>query len=60
MLRLQKFLGQFSPSYRVTVGIDFAVKCMNWDDDTRINLQLWDIAGNEKFRNSTQVYYRYA
>ena len=54
------FTGTFSPSYRITIGADCAIKQIEWDDDTRINLQLWDIAGHERFGNLTRVYYRYA
>ena len=27
------------------IGVDFALKVLNWDTDTLIRLQLWDIAG---------------
>ena len=27
------------------IGVDFALKVINWDPDTLIRLQLWDIAG---------------
>ena len=27
------------------IGVDFALKVINWDADTLIRLQLWDIAG---------------
>lgn len=36
----------FSPNYRATIGVDFALKVLNWDQNTIIRLQLWDIAGN--------------
>ncbi|RZC41310.1 ras-related protein Rab-32 [Asbolus verrucosus] len=52
--------GTFSPSYKITIGADFAIKILNWDDNTRINVQLWDIAGHERFGYLTGVYYRYA
>ncbi len=29
------------------IGVDFALKVINWDSDTLIRLQLWDIAGND-------------
>lgn len=29
----------------VQIGVDFALKVINWDADTLIRLQLWDIAG---------------
>jgi hypothetical protein len=31
------------------IGVDFALKVLNWNDDTLIRLQLWDIAGNVWF-----------
>lgn len=34
----------FSANYRATIGVDFALKVLNLDQDT-IRLQLWDIAG---------------
>ena len=33
----------------VQIGVDFALKVLNWDADTLIRLQLWDIAGNTSF-----------
>lgn len=39
----------FTQHYRATIGVDFALKVLNWDDNTLVRLQLWDIAG--KFRN---------
>ena len=31
--------------YRATIGVDFALKVINHDQNTIIRLQLWDIAG---------------
>ncbi|RWS10918.1 hypothetical protein B4U79_06894, partial [Dinothrombium tinctorium] len=50
----------FSTQYRATIGVDFALKVINWDDSTLIRLQLWDIAGQERFGNMTRVYYKEA
>lgn len=35
----------FSPNYRATIGVDFALKVLNLEQET-VRLQLWDIAGN--------------
>ncbi|XP_026562557.1 ras-related protein Rab-38 [Pseudonaja textilis] len=50
----------FSPNYRATIGVDFALKVLSWDSETVVRLQLWDIAGQERFGNMTRVYYREA
>lgn len=50
----------YSQNYRATIGVDFALKVLNWDASTIIRLQLWDIAGQERFGNMTRVYYKEA
>ncbi|KAM7447278.1 rab32 [Porites harrisoni] len=52
--------GYFSPNYKLTIGVDFALKVIYWDEETKINLQLWDVAGHERFGHMTRVYYKYA
>lgn len=52
--------GKFSSNYKITIGADFAIKTLDWDRHTKINLQLWDIAGNERHGYMTRVYYKYA
>lgn len=54
------FAGSFSTTYKITIGADFAIKSIDWNENTRINLQIWDIAGYERFGCLTSVYYRYA
>nr|XP_058954151.1 ras-related protein Rab-7L1-like [Pocillopora verrucosa] len=44
--------------YKPTVGVDFALKVIKYSDDTTIRLQLWDIAGQERFSTMTRVYYK--
>ncbi|KAL6118247.1 uncharacterized protein ACO6RY_03082 [Pungitius sinensis] len=50
----------FSQHYRATIGVDFALKMLDWDQKTVVRLQLWDIAGQERYGNMTRVYYREA
>lgn len=45
----------FSPNYRATIGVDFALKVLNWDQET-VRLQLWDIAGTEQLLRTTRTY----
>ncbi|XP_032664157.1 ras-related protein Rab-32-like [Odontomachus brunneus] len=52
--------GKFSSNYKITIGADFAIKSFDWDPHTKVNLQLWDIAGHERFGYMTRVYYKYA
>ncbi|XP_026116698.1 ras-related protein Rab-38-like [Carassius auratus] len=49
----------YSSNYRATIGVDFALKVLNWDSET-VRLQLWDIADQERFGNMTRVYYQEA
>jgi small GTP-binding protein len=50
----------FSEFYRLTIGVDFANKIVQWNSTTSADVQLWDIAGQERFGNMTSVYYREA
>ncbi|KAK8785155.1 hypothetical protein V5799_008480 [Amblyomma americanum] len=53
-------VGVFNPGYMITIGVDFALKHLVWDSNKHITLQLWDIAGHERFGYMTRVYYKYA
>jgi small GTP-binding protein len=50
----------YSEFYRLTIGVDFANKIIQLNETTSADVQLWDIAGQERFGNMTSVYYREA
>lgn len=55
---VQKYLtGLFTPDTRLTVGVDFHVKKMNVDS-INITLQIWDFAGEDRFRFLLPSYLR--
>ena len=49
----------FTTSHISTIGIDFIIKLVNIKDKT-IKLQIWDTAGQDRFRTITQSYYKNA
>ena len=42
---LQYVNKRFDKEYKSTIGVDFALKTIEWDARTLVRLQLWDIAG---------------
>lgn len=48
----------YRKDYKMTIGVDFALKVIKWSDSQNIKLQLWDIAGQERFTSMTRVYYK--
>ncbi|KAI1287558.1 Ras-related protein Rab-39B [Halotydeus destructor] len=50
--------GQFTETCDPTVGVDFFARTIEIKNGIRIKLQLWDTAGQEKFRSITRSYYR--
>eukprot|EP01095_Lingulamoeba_sp_RSL-Kostka_P001541 TRINITY_DN1217_c2_g1_i3.p1 TRINITY_DN1217_c2_g1~~TRINITY_DN1217_c2_g1_i3.p1 ORF type:complete len:235 (-),score=75.94 TRINITY_DN1217_c2_g1_i3:391-1050(-) len=49
---------QHFSSYKSTIGLDFSMKTIQWDESSEVLLQLWDIAGQERFGNMTRAYYK--
>jgi small GTP-binding protein len=47
----------FQPTCKNTMGVDFSLKVLSPSD---ITLQIWDIAGQERFGQMTRVYYQAA
>lgn len=55
---LSRFIdNQYIDKYVFTVGVDFKIKNMTIDNKT-CKIQLWDTAGQDKFRTITSSYYR--
>ncbi|KAM6924369.1 ras-related protein Rab-7L1-like [Xenentodon cancila] len=50
--------GKFSGSYKMSVGVDFSVKVLHWSNEEKVRLQLWDIAGQERFISMSRIYYK--
>ncbi|KAK8814170.1 hypothetical protein WA158_008032 [Blastocystis sp. Blastoise] len=47
----------FSENYHITTTVDFGLKILAIGDVT-YRLQLWDIAGQDRYQNISRVYYR--
>lgn len=49
---------QFEPSFTSTLGIDFKIRTVALANGRRVRLQIWDTAGQDRFRSITSAYYR--
>jgi len=50
--------GTFHKNYKGTIGVDFALKIIKSPTGGTVKLQLWDVAGQERYTSMTRVYYR--
>merc|ERR1711912_100142 len=48
---------RFQPVHDLTIGVEFGARMITIDKK-QIKLQIWDTAGQEKFRSITRSYYR--
>mmetsp|Transcript_22028 Transcript_22028/g.32748 ORF Transcript_22028/g.32748 Transcript_22028/m.32748 type:complete len:207 (+) Transcript_22028:887-1507(+) len=48
---------RFQPVHDLTIGVEFGSRTISIDEN-QIKLQIWDTAGQEKFRSITRSYYR--
>jgi len=57
---IQKYVYKtFAEHHHATLGVDFALKRVRVED-TLLNVQLWDIAGQERFIGLAPTYYKHA
>ena len=49
---------KFDPDSRPTIGCDFSTKMKSTADGKPLRLQLWDIAGQERFNAVSKMYIR--
>ena len=47
----------FNPEFQSTIGVDFKI-CTLAIDGRQVKMQLWDTAGQDRFRNIVASYYR--
>ena len=56
---VKKFVsGQFSKDYRSSIGTNIFTKIIDLNVEKAIAIQLWDIAGQERWTKMRHVYYR--
>lgn len=49
----------FDENHQATLGVDFSLKRVRVED-TQLNVQMWDIAGQERFIGLAPTYYKHA
>lgn len=49
--------GFFNPEFQTTIGVDFKISTLELEGKV-VKLQLWDTAGQDRFRNIVASYYR--
>jgi small GTP-binding protein len=55
---VKKFVsGQFAKDYRSSIGTNIFIKKFNFKNIGKVSIQLWDIAGQERWINMRRPYY---
>lgn len=56
---LRQFVEEkFDEKYECTISADFCVKTMLIDDNTWVEMNIWDTCGQEKYRTITRQYFK--
>ena len=54
----ERYCGEYySDATSSTIGVDYNIKILDFNNN-KIKLQIWDTAGQEKYRTITTTYYR--
>eukprot|EP00731_Ephydatia_muelleri_P011018 Em0005g1604a len=40
------------------IGVDYGMMTIQWNEETTVHLQLWNIAGQDRTGNMSRAYYR--
>ena len=48
----------FVENHISTIGLDYRLKMINLSDNKTIKMQIWDTAGQDRFRAITKNYYK--
>jgi len=56
---VKKFVsGHFIKDYRASIGTNMFIKNLDLNSDKKVSIQIWDIAGQEKWIKMRHLYYR--
>ena len=56
---VKKFVsGQFTSDYRASIGTNLFIKKLNLGSEKIVTIQIWDIAGQERWTKMRHIYYR--
>ena len=49
---------KFSPNFEITQSSHFTIKTLVFQDGKSVTLEIWDTAGQEKYRSLAKIYYK--
>jgi small GTP-binding protein len=49
---------KFDDKYQCTINADYRVKTLLIDDNTWVEMNIWDTCGHEKYKTVTRQYYK--
>lgn len=50
--------GTFTQDYKATIGVDFATKKFKWAENVEVQINFWDMAGQERFYEACKSHFR--